>query len=1758
MHNKFSQVYMTPRWRENMSGFSKLYAPIMMLASLAMGHAQTLTVQSGTATTSVDLGPNGVDDKIDSNELESPSSVVANDGAGLFHVHIKDNSFLLDGAYKVRVGLANVGGNIAAGSKAFSMKKPCDGNGTIIAAESRVYETVDPSSGTPYLECDLGAHEAANGLLFDDKFEIRFDRECDATECHLGDLQADVTIAFLKNGVDVYNNDKIGPTRTIVVRETYTATGEVAGDQWQDDLSSLTSSNPTTGAGSDVSITSSLSMTHKTLRTPDASYINGTYATPALSVATVDMQLMSLSIPEPYASSFATVGKTQDLTDTGIAGVLDTTAFDPAGCGATGDCRVVYKWERGSAVSYDLGIARPQLAYFTDDGGCTGDCRGSLKATYTSPAVGGSSHEESTVGFTFSTADADLKFTIVSAASAAKKDPADPALPEDMVTTYPTNLAALYTITTSSASFDLTESLSFTAPTTSDATLSSVGGCADATHAVSGFATDAEAQAWLQSQIDSCTLSEPAKLVTRDQGVTASFAGTASSRFYRVVDRDSSGSSDYARKYTDGSAGADAILTEGLEPDEDATINWLKRNPTCGAVTVTGGDHHPTLSKTATCEPGTVFSLALSDLDLSAQATGCDGSAQAAFCKVGDHSPAAGVQCFDASLSAEVVVTPNATIDDRRIEAVSLATTTVSASISQSTTLDSDPLDIDDATITGTATGAVDHNGAQTDASFAVSVQLARAGILDETADVTVSAAQVAVPYNCEGAAHDVTFTGSFDEPCGDSIPISFVRSYRSAFDEADLVLTATTSGNWEVAEKTLYDDSTGTGTGIPLEIVVSGTAANYFATTAPFSTEARVYFRQASGDAWSECVVDSGSHKCSFNYKNAGRANIPAGAQAENQAVPFELGLKYVEVGDCGAGAAATPATIQKITAAGTTTSLDLLVTPSPEPYRGRIQVFVGSDLVENRPEETAAASPFPAKEVDMDVDRNVCADAGSTGECASDSGVVSDWVPDELRFRFYNPENTQKFYKVEPTGATSSHSVVTINSGSLANVVLSITEAEQCTAAGDDAYPSLAVKLTPCTDVACGPTDLLTDQERTFSLKVRCVSQPANLYLIDDTVAEQSLACESEVNGAIVVNSGCKEIRTLSSNVLGDEWIQRTSLSGIRLRFQQVGTGKTSNQITVASAGHADQSVAILADNAHVDVATDSNCLGNKLFSISTDAGGSLDSYSGSIQIRCVRQSASVSDALTLDYDVEDMQLHLSDDQVLSLAPIPAGFSLSSEAHLGTACGVAALSTDCELTAADTTTGHGLKASVATKDANAFLDYLEDCGATSDDTSDLVREIQVVRTFSRTKDGVSLDYCETRKLSYTVIKSGSATVTVGIAAPQSREFQVQIAKFEYQSCNGGAGLKLHMELDFQMEQSTGAGFQQFAITQAQTGYSECLDSSQASCHEKAAYSVAVGDAFSGGSMTVGSGTSLGNLVIEGQCHATTATCGASTADPAPAFMNDAQSTSFALVHTTGGQQYAALVSIDTEIDCPEDSVAILDGHSASLVVQCDTSGGSTYSACTDENAIPAESSIQLNFTDNSDWDGTIVIDSNTMGSGGQIFDLRDFANNGLIEANYLVNGDLSVLHENNKVLRIMALPEQGKTINFTFGYSRVNGNRRLRSTQTFVLSSDGSATTSVAILPATMEVTDQAEIKQLNDTDAYKNDEELKKTIEANNTAFIGVAITLGVLIIGLIIAVIVLWQKKMKGVASKSGSGTEGTFTEKTPLFSRFVHA
>jgi len=178
-------------------------------------------------------------------------------------------------------------------------------------------------------------------------------------------------------------------------------------------------------------------------------------------------------------------------------------------------------------------------------------------------------------------------------------------------------------------------------------------------------------------------------------------------------------------------------------------------------------------------------------------------------------------------------------------------------------------------------------------------------------------------------------------------------------------------------------------------------------------------------------------------------------------------------------------------------------------------------------------------------------------------------------------------------------------------------------------------------------------------------------------------------------------------------------------------------------------------------------------------------------------------------------------------------------------------------------------------------------------------------------------------------------------------------------------------------------------------------------------------------------------------------------------------------------------------------------------------------------------------------------------MSRDGSDFDLRDFANNGLVEANYLVNGADSVLSSDNKVLRIMALPEQGKTVTFTFGYSRVNGNRRLRSTQTFVLSSDGSATTSVAILPATMEVTDQAEIKDLDDKVAQENDEELKKTIEANNTTFIGVAIALGVLILGLLVAVGVLWQKKTVGVA-KTVSQTGPPFTEKTPLFSRFVHA
>ena len=80
-----------------------------------------------------------------------------------------------------------------------------------------------------------------------------------------------------------------------------------------------------------------------------------------------------------------------------------------------------------------------------------------------------------------------------------------------------------------------------------------------------------------------------------------------------------------------------------------------------------------------------------------------------------------------------------------------------------------------------------------------------------------------------------------------------------------------------------------------------------------------RVYFRQASDDAWSACVVDS--DRTSARSTTSTVANID---DDQNDAQPvFELGLKY---SDCGAGAAATPATIQKITAAGTTTSLDSL----------------------------------------------------------------------------------------------------------------------------------------------------------------------------------------------------------------------------------------------------------------------------------------------------------------------------------------------------------------------------------------------------------------------------------------------------------------------------------------------------------------------------------------------------------------------------------------------------------------------------------------------------------------------------------------------------------------------------------------------------------------------------------------------------------------------------------------------------------------
>lgn len=1737
-----------------MGKLSKLFSSVLMASTLGMGMATTYVVEDG-GTTSVDLRDMG--DKIDSKDVAQPSSVVALAAPGVFKVHIRDNGFLNAGDYTVEVGVSGFEGDIHSGSRKVEIKKPCDSADYVAVADGST------------VSCDLGTWNGGSGTaLFDQEFLVRFDH----TAGHLGRFAAQIDIKFTKDGSDAYSegNGDAGDTspRVIKIQETYTASGLIAEADWSTDSakSLITSDEPQTTAASTVTIDPVLKLEHATLVTPSTDYIDGSKdSTSGVSASNVDFSLISLELADDYkgANPGRAANKAQDLSQANVAGALDTSGWD-ATCISAGSCPVVFKWAPTGKV-YDLGIERPLAKYFDNAGGCgLGDCRGSIKAEYGSLTKSGP-------GFTFSSAAADTEYDITSTLAVDSVKSSSTSHAEDLINSYPALLSALFQISSSKTSMDLDGVLRFTAPTTSDA-ISGVSGCTTESKIIHTFPDLAAADAWLQGKVDACQISQPTELVGLDAGVTVTLTqdvdgdssddlSSTSNKYYRFIQ-------NYARLYNDISSGAAAKLQDALSPAEDTNIAWEPNTPTCGAVTLDASSTHaktdslPTIS---TCA-GDLFTLDSNELDFTAQASGCVSTGTAANCKEGDYAPNDGFQCWDAKAVVYVDVTSKLDDGDSRITG---ETQRVTASIEQ---LAPAQLSLSDITVNSGAdsTGAIVH-AASTPADIQTEVKLERSSATPHhsvsvtKADQTVSElSATTLDYNCEGAAFPVSYEKEITLPCGNKVTIAHSRLYRAAFSAAQLKITSASahSGTWTIAEKDLYDQSSAGG--VDLEIKASGVAADFLRVNkgARLFIKLRAHDDSTASADWVACTGnDSGVHTCAVKYVNTGRSNIIDG-QNDDVGVQFDFGLQYE---DCAAGDAQK--TVDSVPKAITSdvSELTLTVTPSGEPYTGQIKIFGerldgGFAHIETLAKDNAA---FPADTVEIDIDRDI-----------EGGGTLDKWEPEKFMFQFFNSGNDAQAYKIDVQGGdvAASEAVQEIAGGvtNFATVNLDNFGADQCTTEGSDAFPNLEVTLTPCSSVTkvagqpdtCAPADLVTAQARTFELHVNCIARAAKLYLMGDSIAESSGSCEDAQGNAV---SGCLDVESLTGNVLSDEWIARTSATGIELRFQQVGTGKTDNDITVSGGSGADQTVTLAADAASVSVQmqTDSSCAANAAFSISTDSLGSLDSLSGALQVRCVRsQQTAAEDSLILSYDISQLQLNLKDDQVLTLAPTPAqgatGAALTSSALLGQSCSEEsslAAGSDCRFD------GESLKSSVAELDASAFLDYLEDCGASNpaDDATAIVREINVIRTYQRTKHS-ALSYCEARKVRYEVVKSDSATVAVGIADPQQREFRVQIEQLKYESCDasGSPGKKLRLEMGFEMKDSSpGATFQPFEIDHQTGDFSECLDTDPTltpRCYEKAAYSVSMPPAFVGGQSSV----STGHLLFEGTCHPLTSTCGGLGHD----FRTDAQSSSFAIVHTSGGQQYAALVSVESQIDCPiQDEEGQLDDAAATLTAECDESGGTGYAACAQ---IPAEASLRVQFADASGSDFDLVVDTNTMevfddatNTYGAAIDLRDFSTNGLTLADYVVNGQLSVLSGDFKTLQIMVLKQAGKTLRFSSAYSRNNTmSRRLRS---YILSADGSVETSLAILPATTEVVDhmsQEDFKDLNTTEE-KLDELHRKGEDSGSLTNVLAIISLSISVFLSALVGCMWWCNKKKWGAVAGGKGEDTKFQETTPLFSRFTH-
>jgi len=525
---------------------------------------------------------------------------------------------------------------------------------------------------------------------------------------------------------------------------------------------------------------------------------------------------------------------------------------------------------------------------------------------------------------------------------------------------------------------------------------------------------------------------------------------------------------------------------------------------------------------------------------------------------------------------------------------------------------------------------------------------------------------------------------------------------------------------------------------------------------------------------------------------------------------------------------------------------------------------------------------------------------------------------------------------------------------------------------------------------------------------------------------------------------------------------------------------------------------------------------------------------------KVRCVRNTldggaTQIEDEVSLDYRIASF-VYGKDTSTLNFYRDPVKWS-SNTAHVdsqlwfgtcndedGQGHGYGAKA-DCTIA-----TAVGAKTNeVFNKTAGAMLKLINTCGAVAntDDTDKFSSKVTVARKYKRGTEYDNAEFCGESALTLEVVKIGTATAQIAVAAALEVDFQVFIKELEWETCSygGSDGYKMVMKV---MNKYDADG-----VNVATTNYVAFDTTTAVNILSNYASSLS-------GTGTTYTHGETGVIVIAGNCNVGT-TCTDFGGDD-----GETTVTSYVLQQKVGNNYYAAPISLTANMQCPLGD-ADADAESIEVEVACTIGVGETGAAC-NTAGIDAESIFQLAIPDDDGHGFTLkVVEIRiTIGNEAESTLVQKDSFGDLIQAPMpFVQTD--GYYENG--VHLYAQTMAGQSVTVTFTYSRET-QRRLRtlnlasssSTSFYVLPASIMEQTNAEEAPATAAAAIQQEIHAAGEDVVLQNSDKdsttkAKTTNQHEQDTAQGwvIATSVGILVVGILVLMFLRYNRSHPSVVS-----------------------